>query len=870
MILFNAGCLDTSLQLVKVRLWINGFAAICEVLHYKYMHILKKILLGSALLPVLFVASLVFSSVTNTTPTAEASACRVGLTVGGVQVSDGSRSTKNETRTLTFTHEEAEDGIPIYARWKTDNCNWLGCHGSRYADLRIPHNSDFPNPVQTTIGRVTGEQDRSSMDVINPYSWGGDWLYELSPAQSGSFEQMSTQRIYDLQDNSEIQLWARANNDTCRTLVRFNIEPPEDYEIDVDISGPDRINEGETERFFASWTQVEGNIWGADRLYRWIVQDDGGNPIHDTFWMDYSNYGSRFYDFNEPPGDYRIVVIGRGDDGDFLAQDSAAMDVTVEENQETQEAVLEVRSQNPSSGVGMDFAGNSTHYSGRFETTETFRRDGNIDVRIYAEPSPNGQVWSHWVGCGPGSSGRECIVSVNGGGTKTITAVYDDPPVDDARINVRSSNPGSGVDINAVSGNLHDGDTSYKIEKSEDLSGELRAPSSEDGNDFLEWQGCDDENNGGRDCEISADTGESRTVTAVYESPPGDATLRVRSNQPDSGVRITRSGGNVDSDDTPYEIVESGGIDGELRAEDPAPNGNDFDRWSGCDDTNNGGRDCEITVAEDDTKTVTAIYDGGDPLNYGCTDPEASNYDSSADVDDGTCDYDNDDPDPDVGGCTDPDASNYDSDADYNDGSCEYGPDPDTQAVLEVNSTPFTGVQIDHNHSDLLGSPGTTNYTRGYDSNISNTWLHVHEEDDPITYNGTEYQIAEWQGCMYTTGDGDHICRVEGFDVGETRSITVVFEPVPEPVEGCMDPDAENYDADAEVDDGSCEYQAEINTFNASDPNLDFSANPPELHVDDQPFSLVWSTRNANSVTASGDWSGTYSRQSNSLRLPTS
>ena len=49
---------------------------------------------------------------------------------------------------------------------------------------------------------------------------------------------------------------------------------------------------------------------------------------------------------------------------------------------------------------------------------------------------------------------------------------------------------------------------------------------------------------------------------------------------------------------------------------------------------------------------------------YGCTDPLACNYDSSASVDDGSCIY--------IYGCTDPLANNYDANACIDDGSCLY------------------------------------------------------------------------------------------------------------------------------------------------------------------------------------------------------
>lgn len=49
----------------------------------------------------------------------------------------------------------------------------------------------------------------------------------------------------------------------------------------------------------------------------------------------------------------------------------------------------------------------------------------------------------------------------------------------------------------------------------------------------------------------------------------------------------------------------------------------------------------------------------------GCTDSSANNFDPTAEIDDGSCEYD-------VEGCTDPEAVNYNSEATVDDGSCMF------------------------------------------------------------------------------------------------------------------------------------------------------------------------------------------------------
>lgn len=81
---------------------------------------------------------------------------------------------------------------------------------------------------------------------------------------------------------------------------------------------------------------------------------------------------------------------------------------------------------------------------------------------------------------------------------------------------------------------------------------------------------------------------------------------------------------------------------------------------------------------------------------YGCTDPNALNYDPTATVDDGTCVYC-------VDGCTDPTAINYDPAATCDDGSCVYSTYGCTdQNALNYNPT----AQIDDGSCVYDGDPG--------------------------------------------------------------------------------------------------------------------------------------------------------------------
>jgi hypothetical protein len=105
-----------------------------------------------------------------------------------------------------------------------------------------------------------------------------------------------------------------------------------------------------------------------------------------------------------------------------------------------------------------------------------------------------------------------------------------------------------------------------------------------------------------------------------------------------------------------------------------------------------GGVDCFFDSANPfpnmptviDGSTLGLIYDAFP----GCTDPSASNYDASANVENGTCTYA-------IAGCTDPSAINYDANATSDDGSCFY---------VATNDTPETAESMGLN---IAAGPGT-------------------------------------------------------------------------------------------------------------------------------------------------------------------
>ena len=175
---------------------------------------------------------------------------------------------------------------------------------------------------------------------------------------------------------------------------------------------------------------------------------------------------------------------------------------------------------------------------------------------------------------------------------------------------------------------------------------------------------------------------------------------------------------------------------------------------------------------------------------FGCTDATACNYDPDATTDNGACDFS-------CYGCTDAESCNYDPDATIDDGSC-------VGEGVQVTVSITTDTWPDETTWTLTDSTGSVVGSGG-----------------PYGASGTTYEASFClgDGCytfeivdsfgdgIYAPGgytltvDGNVIASGSDFGTGESFAFcndNLNF--------GCTDPNACNYDPDAGLDNGTCDY----------------------------------------------------------------
>jgi len=163
------------------------------------------------------------------------------------------------------------------------------------------------------------------------------------------------------------------------------------------------------------------------------------------------------------------------------------------------------------------------------------------------------------------------------------------------------------------------------------------------------------------------------------------------------------------------------------------------------------------------------------PRIYGCTNPAYYEYNPLANTDDGSCSTLL------VYGCTNPNASNYDSTANTDDGSCVFAGCTDPNAFnYDSNATVDDGSCTYY----ACGDPNALNHN----PSASPTGPVYFTDNSLCSYGPTS-------GCMDPAYlEYDPLATV---DTTPTSCITPV-------VNGCTDPLAFNYNSNANVDDGSC------------------------------------------------------------------
>jgi len=181
----------------------------------------------------------------------------------------------------------------------------------------------------------------------------------------------------------------------------------------------------------------------------------------------------------------------------------------------------------------------------------------------------------------------------------------------------------------------------------------------------------------------------------------------------------------------------------------------------------------------------------------GCMNQSADNFDSTALIDDGSCQF---------SGCTDATAMNYDFQANLDDGSCEFCNGEGSVIAPMYICTFSNGDQVELSLSD---SDGNTIYTAPDLNSVAilNTQLclqsgvcytaHLSNNTGPFGWYNGYFWIHVNGAEIIHTGLEDGLASLDlPFSIDGTCG----------PIPGCTDMNATNFNAEAQINDGSCQY----------------------------------------------------------------
>ncbi len=170
---------------------------------------------------------------------------------------------------------------------------------------------------------------------------------------------------------------------------------------------------------------------------------------------------------------------------------------------------------------------------------------------------------------------------------------------------------------------------------------------------------------------------------------------------------------------------------------------------------------------------VTVVTESCQTEIYGCTDPEALNYNPNATVNDNSCEYE----------CTDVQLG-----FDYFNGT------PDDSSYIFMNWT------ITNYNNEVVESGDWYNWAPQYDLCLTNgCYTFTLNNVSPI-WNGIYYIHTDSEELASGVFSGENETLQFNFGVNESGCTDSTF------VYGCTDPEALNYNPLATIDDGSCTY----------------------------------------------------------------